>query len=509
MHRLKYIFIYILLLISTCSFSQTWKGTMSNYSGSNSLSLNPALISTSYLYADFSLFNFGIMAFNDFAYINGSDFRDFLFKKDHIFPTYEVNGYRTNFLLYDNIDKKTNNIYESLDLNLLSLMFSINENQAVGFSFNTRVYTSGTNIPWEIPELCVFRTKDNPEYRGHYQSSEMRVASLEWMEVALSYSRRIYERYLNRLDAGITLKYLIGYSAAAGNINDLDYEILENSTDDYDSVLVNRFNADLAYSLPINYNESFTSKNLFDNSMVRGNGVAFDFGFTYTHKKEVTIRTKRLMSVCMHPKVDYLWKAGVSFIDVGFINFKDNAQDNSIVNDGASVFDISSFDHVDSFNDMIEMMSETYYGNPDASFVGNSFRIGLPTTIRFHFDYNFRKNIYVNATFIQPVRLMRYSVEAAPHIIVEPRFESVLCDFSIPITLRDYKFFMVGANLRLGPLSIGTQNLASYLGLCKVNGMDLFVSLKFNFNKGSCDEDKFDACWSADFGNKNKKNRRR
>ena len=507
MHRLRYIFIYMLLLISTFSYSQTLIGTRSNYSGSNSLSLNPALISTSYLYADFSLFNFGIMAFNDFAYINGSDFRDFLFKKDHIFPTYEVNGYRTNFLLYDNIDKKTNNIYESLDLNLLSLMFSINENQAVGFSFNTRVYTSGTNIPWEIPELCVFRTKDNPEYRGHYQSSEMRTASLEWMEVALSYSRKIHERYLNRVDAGITAKYLIGYSAAVGNINKLDYEILENSVDDYDSIVVNKINADIAYSLPINYGESFTSQGVFDNSMVRGNGVAFDLGFTYTRKKEVTIRNMRRVSGCMCPKTDYLWKAGVSFMDVGFINFKKNALDNSIVNDGGSVFDISSFDHVDSFNDMIEIMSITYYGDPDASVVGNSFRIGLPTTIRFHFDYNFRKNIYVNATFIQPIRLMEYSVEAAPHIILEPRFESALCDFSIPVSLRDYRFFMVGANLRLGPLTVGTQNLASYLGLGKVNGMDLFVSLKFNFNKGSCDDDKFDACWSADFGNKKKQRR--
>ena len=66
---------------------------------------------------------------------------------------------------------------------------------------------------------------------------------------------------------------------------------------------------------------------------------------------------------------------------------------------------------------------------------------------------------------------------------------------------------MVGSSARIGLITIGTHNLASYLGIGDVNGMDVFISLKLNLAKGSCNENKFDACWSADYGNY--KNRRR
>ncbi len=507
MRILKYLFLSLSILITDNSFSQSLIELQSNYSGSNSLSMNPALITTSYVYTDISIANFGLSVFNDYAYIKGDDLRTLIYSEKHTLPTYLIHDKEMNFAIYDNSSHKPKNLYESIDLNLLRFMLNIDEKQSLGFSLNGRVYTNATNIPWEIPEICTFGVEDST-YHNHYSSTDARIATMEWMEVAFSYSRKLYERYIHRFDAGITVKYLIGYSAASGIINDLDYEI--STTEDENGekeelIEINRFNADLAYSLPINYDESIYSKSVFNNSLSRGNGIGLDIGFLYTHRKNSVTNKKRITSPCQQAKIRYQWRIGISLMDLGFINFKKNAVDNYFDYNGSTLFNISDYNDIEHFGQMIEMMSETYYGDTETSRVGNSFKMGLPTTLRLQFDYNILNNFYVNATFIQPVRLLKYSVEATPQILVEPRYESNYFDFSIPLSFRNYKHFCIGAAARFGFISIGTQNLASYFGFGKVNGMDLFVSLKFNLIKGNCAEDRFDACWSADFGNKKRK----
>lgn len=507
MRILKHLLLSLSILITDNSFSQSLIGSQSNYSGSNSLSMNPALITTSYVYSDISIANFGFTAFNDYAYIKGNDLRTLIYSEKHTLPTYQIHDKEMNFAIYNNSSHKPKNLYESIDLNLLRFMLNIDEKQSLGFSLNGRVYTNATNIPWEIPEICTFGVEDST-YHNHYSSKDARIATMEWMEVAFSYSRKLYERYIHRFDAGVSVKYLIGYSAAAGNINDLDYEI--STTEDENGekeelIEINRFNANLAYSLPINYNESIYSKSVFNNSLSRGNGIGLDIGLLYTHMKNSVTNKKRITSPCQQEKIKYHWRIGISLMDFGFINFKNNAIDNYFDFNGTTFFDIDKYNSVENFDKMIMIMSETYYDDPNASKIGDNFKIGLPTTFRFQFDYNFYNDFYVNASFIQPIRIFKYSVEATPQIMVEPRYESNHFDFSIPISLRNYKHFCIGAAARLGFITIGTQNLASYFGFGKVNGLDLFISLKFNLIKGKCTDERFDACWSADFGNKKRK----
>lgn len=476
--------------------AQSLVGTQGNYAGSSALSNNPAFINTSNVYFDVAVANAGLSLYNDYAYIKGSDMFSFLFSRDHVFPTYNVDGVNYNFLTYSNEDNKPNNIYESLDADVLRLMYNIDGKQSLAFSIKARVYTSGTNIPSEIPEIIVKGLEDD-NFNGHYMSSNTSISTMEWAEFALAYSRKLYDRYQNRVDVGLNVKYLMGYSAAAGNINDLDYDIFNE-----DSIVVNRFNADLAYSLPINYSADFASSSVFDNSLVRGKGFAFDIGFSYARKKAGYSDDRRMLAPCMQPKLNYLWKLGVSLMDVGFIRFENNAVDNSLDSDDKTLFDIGIFNDVESFDDMMKFLSATYYdGDTMASLVADNFSVGLPTTLRLQFDYNIKDHFYLNATFVQPLKLMKYSVEASPRLMVEPRYETEYFEFSVPLTLYDYRFLNLGASVRIGYVTIGTQNIASYFGIGNVKGLDVYVSLKFNLVKGGC-YDRFGACWSSNFGNK-------
>lgn len=492
----RFFFVLFFILFSKILTSQSLVATQDNYAGSATMSMNPALMNSSNVYFDFSLANVGLSIFNDYAYIEGRDMSSFMFSKEHMVPAYNMDGAEYNFLIYDNPEMKPNNIYEFLDVNVLRFMLNLDGRQSLGLSFNMRVYTNGIDLPHEIPDI-VLKGLENDGFNGRYVSSDASISTMEWAEVAMSYSRKLYDRYQSRVDVGVGVKYLLGYSAAVANINNLDYEIFGE-----DSIVVNRFDADLAYSLPINYNENFVSGSVFNSSLVRGNGLAFDLGFTYAYKKSVS-NDRRILTPCMQPKLNYLWKLGVSLMDVGFISFKNNAIDNSFDASEEMLFDRYVFDDVKSFGDMVGFMSAMYYdGDSLASVVADNFKVGLPTTLRLQFDYNIKDNYYVNATVVQPLKLMKYSVRAVPQLMVEARYESDLYGFSLPLTLRDYSDFLIGASARMAFVTVGTQNIASYLGFGKVNGMDIFVSVKFNLVKGKCAHDRYDACWSSDFGNK-------
>lgn len=470
--------------------SQTFIGSQSNYAGSRALSMNPASLTTSNLRFDIALFQFGVMAYNDYAYMKSNDLMRVILTRGEYAPVYVVGGEEKDYLVYENPRRRPRNLYESLDLNVLSMMCDIDGRQAVGFSFNARTYTNASKIPWEIPEICINGTEDSTLYT-RYQSDGARVSTMEWAEIALSYSNTIYERYDNKFDVGATLKYLIGYSAAVANVNELDYNILGA-----DSIDVNYIDLDAAYSLPLSYDEPFESENLFDGSLQRGGGFAVDLGFSYTRKTDAKMLRKK-RGYYNYDKVDYVWKAGISIMDLGFINFKDNALEHHFFADNDMRFKVDDLDDVKTMDELYGCISANYFdGDSTASLVGNSFVVGLPTTLRLQFDYNIHENIFVNATFIQPVRLFKYSVKAAPRLMVEPRYESEYFDFALPISLYDYKFLHVGASFRFAYLTIGTENIANYLGLGNANGMDVYVAVRFNLSKSSKISSKRDACWS-------------
>ncbi len=469
--------------------SQSFIGTQSNFSGSSAMSMNPSLLTTSNLYFDLNVIGVGILAYNDCAYIKSSDMMKMFYSLGSYKPSYNIDGKNTDCLIYS--DHCMRYLYESLDVNVLNFMYDIDGKQAIGLSFNGRVYTSASKIPWEIPEI-VAAGKDADNLRQHYLSDNVKVATMEWAEVALAYSNTIYEHYRHKIDVGASIKYLLGYSAAVANINQLDYTIFSE-----DSIIVNNFDANLAYSLPINYNEPLVSNNAFDKSLLRGQGVGLDLGFTYTHKRSSKIQLKR-KGAYTSPKVDYIWRTGVSLMDVGFINFNNNAVDNYYSTSTPTTFDVAYMDHMECFDELSASLSAICYdGDSLKSKVGDRVRMGLPTTLRLQFDYNIYKNYYLNATVIQPVRLFEYSVMAAPRLMLEPRYESEYFDFGLPISLYNYEYLRLGASLRIAFITIGTEKLATYLGIGDANGMDFYVSVKVGLAKSRKMGRNRDACWSA------------
>jgi hypothetical protein len=108
-------------------------------------------------------------------------------------------------------------------------------------------------------------------------------------------------------------------------------------------------------------------------------------------------------------------------------------------------------------------------------------KIRLPTFASVQFDYNvWASRFYVNATIIQglPVPKRRFGLRHANSLSVTPRFETYFFEFAMPFSLYEYRYPQLGAALRLGPITLGSDKLLSWIKSDNLYGADIYFHLK-------------------------------
>ena len=489
-HIIRCSVIALLMTFFVCPYkaSAQFIGTSTNYAGSRALAINPSQMTTSFVYADFGL-NLGVAAYNDFAYLHASDYYRLLNGENP--SDYYVNGrrYDVGFL----INSKPKYLYETFDFNLLSAMYNTDGKKAFGIVINNRAYTSAKRIPWEILEASL-KSIDSTFFDRNYVSKNTKISMMAWSELGLSYAATVLDYDYDKIDFGVTAKGLLGYTGVALNLNKVDKDIVDKNTS-----IIHSLDMTAAMSAPVDYGAKFVDGEIFNpNSIVNGFGLGFDIGFTYTHKVSDKLITAA-KHACIAPKINYHWRLGVSLLDVGAIRFNKSAKVYKFLSDTDKTFDVRDLEGSEDFEDMMDRLSGVFYDDSSDADDGSKFLMGLPTALSVQFDYRLAKNVYVNATWIQPLRLLRYSSRRPAQVVVEPRFESRYFDFTMPVTFYNYEKIFLGAELRLAFLTVGTHNIFNFLGVGESYGLDAYVALKFNFYKGKCFGGRRDACWNANF----------
>ena len=146
------------------------------------------------------------------------------------------------------------------------------------------------------------------------------------------------------------------------------------------------------------------------------------------------------------------------------------------------------------------MLSDVFYGNPNASLKDTTLYMSLPTTLSIQYDYHFEGNFYLGAYLLQPLCFRLKSVRPPPLLALIPRYETRIFGASLPVTVYNYEKIRVGVALRLYSITVGTEKLGTFLGIGNLTGMDFFFSVRFNLDKGSCMSYKKGACSNAIFG---------
>ncbi len=424
-----------------------------NYSGVNSLALNPANGPSSKFAWDVNLLGAGIFGETNYAFIYNTNVSEIirLLPEGDLASNYpSENQFPENMLIVDFYDNNRRK-YVNLNATVLgpSVMINLENGHSFGVFTKFRSAASVQRAPSELNYYFFDRTSFGEEIR----IDPLIGAAMSWSEVGLNYSRRIIMSSGN-LDIGGSLKFLNGYEAVFLNSNKT-FGLTQLSND---SISINA--PDLEYGLTLS-NADGEGFNLSRN----GGGIAFDLGAVFT--------------------IDgyddsYKWKFGAALLDIGRINFNRNAQQHRVDTD--AVFELSSDDYrrLDEVDEVLELFSTQSLGDSLLSLQQNNFSIWLPGALSLQADYMIMDNFYVNATLIQRLPYRQNAVRRGNLMAIAPRFEHRWFGAMIPVSFFNYNRFRVGASFRLAFLTIGTENLTSFIGRSNFTGSDIYFAIKVN-----------------------------
>jgi hypothetical protein len=315
---------------------------------------------------------------------------------------------------------------------------------------------------------------------NYVHTSPYKIMTLGWNELRFSYANIFRQNYREQLTAGVAVKLLLGYHGVYMHSTLTDYMVPHR-----DTMHIYQLDAVAGYSVPLNYsNNDF----MWFRSPVRGLGVAFDAGITYTRPSMENLRRS---SHLKHNDTPYVYRIGASLIDVGFIGF--NKHSRRLVFDGinATWGGLTQLDFV-SANAFVDTMSMALSGSLNGLDDGTAFRIVLPTALNLQFDYNINGSFYVNAMLMQHVPLAKLQVARPSYLAITPRFESDRFGVSVPVTYLNYQQLRVGLAVRYLYFTVGTDKLGAYYGSTDYDGFSVYFSIKFNLLKSNYDKGGFE-----------------
>ena len=419
-----------------------------NYAGILGSQLNPAELSMGKLTWDFNLASGGISFENNYGYIENSSLLDLSSRPDLVFRTDTIDENAENQRVIDAYDRvRRMDAYGNSFVQAVSGFFSL-KNFKIGLSIKDRMWGSLSDIPINLGYYAFDRIPQD----SIFNLNSSQAAAAEWLEISLHVSKNVKINDNESIAFGTNIKYLGGYQAAYAAISDVAQIAKTNQTD------IDAANGRLKLGVV----GGFEPGNIFNSrSDKNGTGLALDLGFIYKQSTEENT---------------HAFKLGFSILDLGFIKFRKQVRtlDATFSELGPLIENYSG-----SLNP-IEIYEEINRHTSDVSSIA-PFALMLPTALSVQLDKAISKKIYVKALWVQRVNLSDRQLQRENIFALSPRLETAWLGFEMPVTFRDYKKMQIGAAARLGPVTIGSDNLQSVLFKQKeFTGSDIYFSVKIN-----------------------------
>ncbi len=478
------ILIFLLKMMYNPMLGQESLGqSLGNYSGIWGGHINPASLTLNKVFIDVNLVGASTHFSNNFGYIPHEDYSLFgLITADTIIPRYGKYMYNGYYTYFNNRNDKWARIVSRV--NGPSAMLQ-NGKSAFAVSASLRFASSGINIPWET---LVFMYEDltyEPLQGIRFNDSDFSFSLLTWEELAFSYARIIYDRNGNQLSAGITGKLLFGLNGGYSEFRTVDYIAMDSKTVDF-----YKFQTNVAFAMPASGLASSFSHPF--NSV--GFGLGADIGITFIKKKNRYSENKGSRP-CEFSYEDYLYKIGISILDLGRISFNKDTEYHVFNVENVSL----NTDDLDTLKGMtadvgMRYLSSLMLGDSNASLKDDKMKIGLPTALSLQFDWHIMGSYYMGMIWIHPLHFYLKDTKRAAQLAIVPRYETRMLGVSMPVSLYQYERWRFGLALRFYTLTVGTECLGTILDFKDLDSIDLYFSLKFNLDKGRCNPSRFGAC---------------
>lgn len=487
MQRFIIIILFCCLLFKGLQAQEMAGLVHSNHAGTDVLFFNPAGMHHQKDWLSIHLVTADVFLSNDYMYLKKSDFKFFDLLTGNINIPSHKTGYSKGEVPFYIYDRKYNT---RLDMNIKvqgpSAMFIKNQH-AFGVFTGFRTYVNSRNITPELGRTIYYGFGYDPQQEQVYNLQNFHTSVLGFGEVGLSYAYQWNRLLFSNWNFGISVKKLFGLGGSYLQVEESNYNVLNDTTLDILSL-----DANLGFSFPMDYN----SNDFPSGPWISGNGWGFDLGVEYQQllDRQSKDRSRR---ACGQRHYDYKYRIGISIMDIGWISFKSNAQLHQYANTQYTWENIDTT-QVESVNQIIQEISTRFYGDPNASLQNTRFKMWLPTSINISGDYNFENDIYLNASLVYNPPLNGSFMRKPDVLSITPRYEKRNVELSVPVSLYQWKYPRVGLAFRFYYLTVGSDYFTSLLGMHDFNGMDLYFSIKVNLNKGSCERrNKINPCGDA------------
>ena len=433
---LRYLFTAVGILFCSVTHAQSYIGqTLDHYSGIQGIIYNPSFVVDSKQRADINLLSISAFGGSDYFSMDIGGILDI------------ENGFNIKNGIVET-PKINNQFFLNVDILGPSFMFNLSKRSSIGITSRARAFFNLNNLNGTLFENLTEDFKDNENFNFELQNFSGTIHA--WSEIGLTYGRILVNNNSSFLKGGFTLKYLQGAGSAFFNA--------PSAIGEYDmSTEVLTTSGNFSYgSTP-----GFDSDNIDFSNLSSGFGG--DLGLTYEYRPGETYdSTGRNYS-------DYKLRIGISVTDLGSISYDES---------NVTSYELDKTIHSDEFQDrgFQEVLEEHYQGNQEVV----QSKINLPTAMHLFMDYKMKKHLFVSLRGSRS--LIGEDEEQANRIIntltATPRFQSRWFSFYLPVSLRQYDGFAMGAGLRLGPLSVGSGSVISNYLADSSQTTDIYLGLK-------------------------------
>jgi hypothetical protein len=493
--RLKKILFFsscLVLLLHSVKGQEMLGSVLGNYAGVNSVQINPSALHNSKTYLDVQFIGTDMFLENNYLYLSKNEY-NFLhfFQSGYQWPTHSMEYGTEERTFYSYSSATPKNAFQSVRFNGPGAML-IWGKHAFALTTGVRSVLSLRHVPYDVANFAYLGLNYIPQQNINYQDDRpFYMAEMSWVEIGLSYAYEVYARGFDRITAGISARRLMGYAGAYLNGKSVDYIIPDDST-----INVKNMDAEIGLSVPISY----TANEAWNDKLFKGGGFGFDFGLTYT--RLVHVHPEQYYSrLCAQQYEDYLYRIGISLIDVGAIQFNTHAIKYAIDNKSSYWEHVNHLDF-NSVQQMLDTISYKFYGNNKEAYIGDKMTVWLPSALSMQFDYHYDRHWYLNASVILGVPLAKNSLRRPSEIAITPRYETRWFEANLPISLYDWYLPRIGLSLRFYGFTIGTDKLGYFFNVNDFTGMDLYLSIKFFLDKGSCRSKSQKGCQEKSFQQK-------
>ncbi len=466
----------------SATFCQDFLGlSTGNYAGITGVMLQPASIADSRHKFDINLFSTGINYSNNYFLVH----RDAILKfNKNNFDNYAQ--FKSRYLSERTLDageKVFFNINNRVQVPL-SFMATTGKKSAIALNMQLRSMVQGRGISAGLAKIAYNNFYHPPLNNTSIDASGVDINALNWAEVGFTYGRVLYNSDKHFIKAAFTGKYLGGVASLNIGSNNLLLQVNADSS----------FNFQTS-SFKYNHNKNADYDIVLDkNFRPDANAFGFDAGLVYEYRgnldkvKYLAKNDERSYDVQRRDLNKYIFKLGVSLLDVGMFTFDKPANVNNFsANIQNWQLNNANYKTLSEFDTALAARVTPLANNP------RSYSVYLPTAFSVQADIRFVKGLFLHFMSYNPVEIGNSAgkrFDQYGYFTITPRYERRRFGIYIPYTVAqrndfsDYRKHSLGLTLRAGPLFVGSSNLGSMLFNENLRSADVHLGLKVGVTYG-------------------------